>query len=113
MRTGLPLPHIIFNGGFPINFDRQTEWERETEISLTRALVLLGILQALCVRKFSDTNRIEKLAIKAQRKLVCKWLDMNQRSCLDYGVSEAEFDSINWWLSASSGQEYLRREFLS
>lgn len=36
----------VLNGGYPINFDRQNEWERFEEILLTRMLVLEGLKQA-------------------------------------------------------------------
>lgn len=36
----------ILNGGYPVNFDRNREWERPDEIILTRNLVLEGLLQA-------------------------------------------------------------------
>jgi hypothetical protein len=37
----------ILNGGFPINFDRQKEWEPLRDIQLTRSLLYLGFVQAL------------------------------------------------------------------
>ena len=36
----------VLNGGFPINFDRRTEWEAFDEIVLTRELCLAGLVQA-------------------------------------------------------------------
>ncbi len=42
--------HVVENSGFPINFDRTKEQEAVHEIILTRALVLTGIFQALCVK---------------------------------------------------------------
>jgi hypothetical protein len=110
MRTALPLPHVIYNGGFPINFDRQVEWERENEICLTRALVLQGILQALCVKRIHNPNRIEKLAAVAQRELVRTWLEMNKQDCNDYEISEKNFNNLHWWFKASKGQEFVKRE---
>lgn len=38
----------IFNGGYPINFDRQKEREPQADISLTRMLLFAGFLQASC-----------------------------------------------------------------
>jgi release factor glutamine methyltransferase len=36
----------VLNGGFPINFDRETEWEAFDEIVLTRQLCFEGIIQS-------------------------------------------------------------------
>ena len=36
----------VLNGGFPINFDRETEWETFDEIVLTRELCFAGLIQA-------------------------------------------------------------------
>jgi hypothetical protein len=93
--------HVIYNGGFPVNFDRQQEWERETDIALTRALVLLGVAQALCVPKLKIHAVIERLAIRSQRKLVESWLRLNQNHCSDYEISEDRFNDLRWWLATS------------
>lgn len=37
---------VILNGGYPINFDREREWELPEEISLTRRLCFEGLQQA-------------------------------------------------------------------
>jgi hypothetical protein len=37
----------VLNGGYPVNFDRQKEWETDDEIWLTRSLMLAGANQAL------------------------------------------------------------------
>ncbi len=38
---------VIANGGFPYNFDGKHEYEDESEIMLTRLLMMVGIMQAL------------------------------------------------------------------
>lgn len=95
--------YFIHNSGFPINFDRQKEWETPLDISLTRGLLLIAILQALCVSPFESTNGVEKLALFAQRKLVTEWLKKKAQKSSDFGVNPDKFEDIRWWLQSSGG----------
>ena len=99
--------YYIYNGGFPINFDRQQEWETSAEISLTRALVLIGVLQALHVPFNHDPTIVEKLALLAQKQLVKKWLLCRGVKSKEYSVSEEQFDNTLWWHLNSGGDRYL------
>ena len=103
-------PFVVLNGGFPINFDREREWEDESEISLTRALVLLGVVQALCLPARRPTKANEKLALKCQQVLVATWLKRRNKTCADYGVSEGDFYDMRWWFRESRGSEYKGKE---
>lgn len=90
--------HNVLNGGFPINFDRTQEWESGADIALTRALVMLGILQGLCTPS-GCTYEPQDLALAAQKVLVQKWLDLRGQSPEDYGISD--FGTSQWWRGAA------------
>ncbi len=102
-------PYTILNGGFPINFDRKKEWESPAEIALTRALVLLGILQALCVPVTRKDETIEDVAQHAQRHLVSEWLQIQNVTCQTFGVDEHDFQDLSWWdRDKNLGHQYRR-----
>jgi hypothetical protein len=103
-------PFVVLNGGFPINFDREREWEDESEIGLTRALVLLGVVQALCLPARRPTKANEKLALKCQQILVKTWLKRRNKTCADYEISERDFYDMRWWFRESRGSEYKGKE---
>jgi len=63
----------VLNGGYPINFDRQREWECFEEIILTRKLVLAGLQQAKSL--FGQSPRGIMLDPKTQMHVVNEWLD--------------------------------------
>lgn len=96
-------PCTVLNGGFPINFDRQREWETVEEISLTRALVLLGVLQALCARDQVELGHAWPLDVQAQIGVIAAWLPMVERRFADFGVSRWEYESRDWWEKRSAG----------
>ena len=99
-------PFLIMNGGFPINFDRDKEWESDEAISLTRALVLLGALQSLYLDAAVPNTAIEKLSLLSQHVLVKTWLKRRLKACTDYGVEQRDFDNSAWWYRKSGGAEY-------
>jgi hypothetical protein len=99
-------PFVIMNGGFPINFDRQAEWESEEAISLTRALVLLGALQTLYLDADVPNSAVEKLSLSSQRILVETWLEHRMKPCTAYGVTKSDFANKEWWHTNSGGSEY-------
>jgi hypothetical protein len=41
------ITQVILNRGFPINFDRKTEWERPEDIALARAIIFAAVPQAV------------------------------------------------------------------
>ncbi|WP_027530809.1 NAD(P)-dependent oxidoreductase [Bradyrhizobium sp. WSM3983] len=92
--------HNILNGGFPINFDREHEWEEESEIALTRALVLAGVCQALADLEphAIEGSNIVPLGVEIQKNLVDCWLDINGMSTEQFCVKRADFDNREWWL---------------
>jgi hypothetical protein len=106
---------IVLNGGFPINFDREIEWERRQEIVLTRALVLLGIVQAMSVKVGRVARGAMKLAPHAQMAIVHKWLveveemsrGKNRSDILyEFGVESSEIERGGWFEENSSGYAF-------
>ena len=98
----------IYNGGFPINFDRTIEYEEFNEIVITRSLILGSILQAMCIEVGETYKRPLKLSVNIQKKIVEKWLENNDEINLisKYGVKENEFRNLDWWAGESSGDDY-------
>ncbi len=99
-------PFLIMNGGFPVNFDREAEWESDEAISLTRGLVLLGALQSLYHDAEVPKTATEKLSLASQKALVRLWLDRRVKSSGEYGVEPADFEDEAWWYRNSGGAEY-------
>jgi hypothetical protein len=95
-------PHIVENGGFPINFDRSVEQESPEEIVLTRALVLAAIFQALCVKVKEKRENALMLSPSMQQSLVSQWLEQTGKNCSDFGV-DGGIGSLNWWKGHSFG----------
>jgi 2-polyprenyl-3-methyl-5-hydroxy-6-metoxy-1,4-benzoquinol methylase len=63
----------VLNGGFPVNFDREREWERFEEIMLTRKLILEGLFQA---KGLSGTSpRAVMMNPAVQLRIVEEWLN--------------------------------------
>lgn len=91
----------VYNGGFPINFDRHKEWETAEEISLTRALLLAGIVQSINI---VDKPVVAKLHTGMQQAIVMHWLKINKFSCSNFDVSDDQLQEIGWWRSNSDGQ---------
>jgi hypothetical protein len=96
--------HSILNGGFPINFDREREWEEESEVALTRALMLAGVYQALADigHHVIEGSNIVPLGIETQKNLVDRWLDINGLSTEQFGVARADFNDREWWRKVRS-----------
>lgn len=65
--------YTVLNGGFPINFDRITEWESFEEILLTRKLCFEGVVQASSL--LGSRPRGVMLDPAVQLRLVHEWLD--------------------------------------
>jgi hypothetical protein len=97
--------HVLENGGFPINFDRKKEQECAPEIVLTRALVLAGIFQAMCVKVNRRRETELMLSPSIQRALVLKWLELNEQKVEKYlGFSDRAVDRLDWWRENSFGE---------
>lgn len=96
----------IINGGFPINFDRNTEWEATHEIQLTRALLYAGIAQALALGNHPrPPSRTIMLDPHIQKDIVKTWLDLpaNRDDVTRYISHNPHID---WWIKESGG-DYL------
>lgn len=63
----------VLNGGYPINFDREREWEEFDEIVLTRRLCLAALSQATSL--FGSPAGSVMLDPSVQHLIVEKWLD--------------------------------------
>jgi hypothetical protein len=71
----------ILNGGYPINFDREKEWEPSEDIQITRCLLYAGLVQALQTESHSgQRGSIIPLNAGIQEKIVDKWQDLKQRT---------------------------------
>jgi release factor glutamine methyltransferase len=64
----------IPNGGYPINFDREHEWEHFAEIKLTRMLLLQALTQAEPLLGTRATGHM--LDPDAQLRIVREWLSI-------------------------------------
>jgi hypothetical protein len=65
----------ILNGGFPVNFDREKEWEPAADIVLTRCLLYIGIMQAAKIlTEESQASGIYTLDQTAQEKTLTHWI---------------------------------------
>lgn len=66
----------VLNGGYPVNFDRKTEWEAAEDIVLTRCLLYIGVMQALQILASTSLHEgffsLDKIS---QTKLLKKWLE--------------------------------------
>lgn len=63
----------VLNGGFPINFDREREWELFDEIILTRRLCLEGLIQSRDL--LGSAPRGVMLDPATQLQLTAEWLE--------------------------------------
>jgi hypothetical protein len=80
------VPHAgltcrILNGGFPINFDREREWEPDADIALTRCLLYVGMMQAAAlVQKKSRTAGFYALDTEAQKHILDRWIALKDET---------------------------------
>lgn len=64
----------ILNGGYPINFDRNYEWEGQNNIQLTRALIYAGVYEALLNK--NGGAKLQSLQSELETSVVNKWLEL-------------------------------------
>ena len=62
----------ILNGGYPINFDRQREWEPSDDIQITRCLLYVGLMQSLELGH-RCTGKLVALDQLLQEDIVKEW----------------------------------------
>lgn len=74
------LTTTILNGGFPINFDRATEWESPEDIQLTRSLLYLGFAQSLRLNSTEQRGQIVDLNQNAERRVVDAYMNFKTRN---------------------------------
>ncbi|MDQ8040059.1 MAG: NAD(P)-dependent oxidoreductase [Rickettsiella sp.] len=95
----------ILKGGFPINFDNSGESVPKEDIQLTRALVLISILQA---EKFFDNNQfLKKAGIYAldpemQRFVATAWLQDQPENRFSKTIIDS-FKCLEWIIKNSGG----------
>lgn len=74
----------ILNGGFPVNFDREKEWEPVDDIVLTRCLLYIGIMQAARILTENEiSSGIYTLDQTAQEKTLSRWLENKETKGVD------------------------------
>ena len=61
----------ILNGGYPINFDREQEWESAEDMQVTRSLMYAGFMQA--TKLPSERHTIHELDKEIQKEIVSLW----------------------------------------
>tara|TARA_Y100000052_G_scaffold13882_1_gene13556 strand:- start:207746 stop:209074 length:1329 start_codon:yes stop_codon:yes gene_type:complete len=97
----------VCNSGFPINFDRNREWETFDEMGLTRLLILYGIL----ISSFIDTNDRynDTLMLPAvlQKRMVGDWLQFTNKDLTQFKLSHDDFSNLDFWLSESGGRNFF------
>lgn len=77
----------IANGGYPINFDREREWEAPGDIQLTRTLLYAGVLQALTLGS-KNNGKVIPLDPMVESEIIDLWTD-----CQHSGHESAEYES--------------------
>ncbi len=88
----------IFNGGFPVNFDRRQEWEFPEEIALTRGLILISILQAIFMKNDEKVSyRPIELSPEMQKQFVHHWIDLCGVGLHNFPISKENFADLGWW----------------
>lgn len=102
----------VLNGGFPINFDRQQEWERPAEIALTRVLILAAVLQAICTNVARGAARYVQLDPNIQQHLIKEWMQFCGKKPEDFSLKPSRLDDIDWWIKKSAGDAPISREVI-
>lgn len=73
------LECTVLNGGFPVNFDRQREWEPKANIAITRCLLYVGMMQAVrLIESVETAPGFYALDTLAQKQILSRWLDERQ-----------------------------------
>ena len=63
----------ILNGGYPINFDREQEWESAEDMQVTRSLMYAGFMQAIQLPQ--EQHTIHELDTRIQKEIIMLWRD--------------------------------------
>ncbi len=97
----------VLRGGFPVNFDHSGESVPKKDIQLTRALVLLSILQA--AEFFNNPQLLNRAGIYAvdpqmQRFIVKEWLKYQPTNRFAKHVTD-KFEDLSW-IRENSGGSY-------
>lgn len=98
-------PFRLLNGGFPINFDRQREWEPFEDIALTRVLVLAAVVQGICTDLASTPIDYIQLDAYVQRKVTQGWMSLCNKTARSFFLEESSLRDVKWWIKASEGVE--------
>lgn len=95
--------HQILNGGFPVNFDRKTEWEGDDEILITRGLILLSIVQAMTIRLENVRRNLIIPEPAFQQRLVTRWIEHCCKALTGSSFLRHDLDSMTWYKTESIG----------
>lgn len=89
------LSFDILNGGYPINFDRQSDATSSEDIVLTRCLMYAGAMQsAKLIEDGMQDGAIYNLDVITQQKLLEKWIEDKNKMGHTPDIKENEIDNI-------------------
>lgn len=89
------LSFDILNGGYPINFDRQSDATPSEDIVLTRCLMYTGAMQsAKLIKNGVQDGAIYNLDIITQQKLLERWIEDKNKTGHIPDIKENEIDNI-------------------
>lgn len=101
--TPIGVLFLLYNGGYPINFDRQQNATPDEDIVLTRCLLYIAAMQAVNFLDSSKKNYIYDLDVEAQVKLLKKWLVYKKELGQKIDITEEMIPKIVESVSYSQG----------
>jgi hypothetical protein len=95
------LSFDVLNGGYPINFDRQSDATPDEDIVLTRCLMYVGAMEAVeLLEKGSPQNKIYALDPTSQKKILNRWIE---KQIANAGNSAVEINEVESIVNQQSG----------
>lgn len=97
----------VYNGGYPINFNRKREMSSSNDIQLTRALLLGGVFQAAEMLRQNESQKGGvMLSPNLQRFVAERWFSLNPQLRADYDADVLNgVENIEWLTVHSGGTE--------
>lgn len=71
----------ILNGGYPINFDREQEWEAAEDMQVTRCLMYAAFMQA--AKLTDDQQGVHELDAQIQKNIVTLWREEKRSAVVE------------------------------